>query len=335
MSNTVEKEYLIKKSIDSFLMAIEVYNKPTIDYRLEGSLFFLHNAWELLLKAYLISQDKSIYYKSSSDSLSLRDCARKCMTNDKDPIRRNLDVIISYINMATHLVIPEYDYIMLPFVSYSVESYAKKLYEYFKINIHDYISMEFLSLFTAKPKKNVNILTKYGSDIDTVFNDYQHKINETIEEAGETSIATSIEINLVRVNNKSKADYTFYNTNNIKEGDIVKYVDRQLDPNSTHTLTRNKLVSEINSYIEVNKIEYIPIREPRKLADGTFSNLFTTHAFDLIAKEYGIKSNTEYCYGFDLGKSTSYKYHPKTITYIISLVQSNMNIVNDIKNKKR
>ena len=43
MSNTVEKEYLIKKSIDSFLMAIEVYNKPTIDYRLEGSLFFLHN----------------------------------------------------------------------------------------------------------------------------------------------------------------------------------------------------------------------------------------------------------------------------------------------------
>lgn len=44
-------EFLKKKSINSFLLSIEIFNKPTIDYRLEGCIFFLCNAWELMLKS--------------------------------------------------------------------------------------------------------------------------------------------------------------------------------------------------------------------------------------------------------------------------------------------
>lgn len=51
MENTVNR--LIDKSIESFLMAIEVYNKPTIHYRIEGFSMFICNAWELLLKAHI------------------------------------------------------------------------------------------------------------------------------------------------------------------------------------------------------------------------------------------------------------------------------------------
>ena len=40
---------LLDKSEEAFLMAIEIYNKPTISYRLEGFAFFICNAWELLL----------------------------------------------------------------------------------------------------------------------------------------------------------------------------------------------------------------------------------------------------------------------------------------------
>ena len=35
-------------------MAIEIYNKPTIRYRVEGFSFFICNAWELMLKARMI-----------------------------------------------------------------------------------------------------------------------------------------------------------------------------------------------------------------------------------------------------------------------------------------
>ena len=46
---------LLNKSEEAYLMSIEIINKPTINYRTEGFCFFICNAWELLLKAYLFS----------------------------------------------------------------------------------------------------------------------------------------------------------------------------------------------------------------------------------------------------------------------------------------
>ena len=53
---------LIDKSIEAFTMGLEIYNKPTIRYRIEGFSFFICNAWELMLKAELINRNKSIYF---------------------------------------------------------------------------------------------------------------------------------------------------------------------------------------------------------------------------------------------------------------------------------
>ncbi|TMR57251.1 DUF3644 domain-containing protein, partial [Streptococcus pseudopneumoniae] len=60
---------LVNKSIEAFIMGIEIYNKPTIKYRIEGFSFFICNAWELMLKAYIINNDgkESIYFKDSKD----------------------------------------------------------------------------------------------------------------------------------------------------------------------------------------------------------------------------------------------------------------------------
>ena len=56
-------ERLLEKSQEAFILAIELFNRPTIRYRVEGCAFFLCNAWELMLKAYLIKRDgyKSIF----------------------------------------------------------------------------------------------------------------------------------------------------------------------------------------------------------------------------------------------------------------------------------
>ena len=45
---------LVDKSIEAFIVGVELYNKPTIKYRVEGFSFFICNAWELMLKAYLL-----------------------------------------------------------------------------------------------------------------------------------------------------------------------------------------------------------------------------------------------------------------------------------------
>lgn len=38
-------ERLVNKSVEAFIMGLEIYNKPTIKYRIEGFSFFICNAW--------------------------------------------------------------------------------------------------------------------------------------------------------------------------------------------------------------------------------------------------------------------------------------------------
>ena len=45
---------LVTKSNEAFVMALEVFNKPTLKYRVEGFAFFICNAWELMLKARIL-----------------------------------------------------------------------------------------------------------------------------------------------------------------------------------------------------------------------------------------------------------------------------------------
>ena len=56
-----EKQRLIDKSIEAFILGLEIYNKPTIRYRVEGFSFFIVNAWELMLKAEMINRGLSIF----------------------------------------------------------------------------------------------------------------------------------------------------------------------------------------------------------------------------------------------------------------------------------
>lgn len=60
---------LVDKSVEAFIMGLEIYNKPTIKYRIEGFSFFICNAWELMLKAHIINNDseEAIYFKDSKD----------------------------------------------------------------------------------------------------------------------------------------------------------------------------------------------------------------------------------------------------------------------------
>lgn len=82
---------LTDKSKEAFIMAIEVYNKPSIKYRVEGFSFFICNAWELMLKAHMINTfgNESVYYKDNPNrTITLELCVKKIFTNDKDPIKK-------------------------------------------------------------------------------------------------------------------------------------------------------------------------------------------------------------------------------------------------------
>jgi hypothetical protein len=108
---------LLEKSIEAFVLGIEIYNKPTIKYRVEGFSLFICNAWELMLKSYLIKTqgEMSVYYKDNLErTITLENCIKKVFTNSKDPLRLNLEKIIELRNTSTHFITTEYEMLYIP-----------------------------------------------------------------------------------------------------------------------------------------------------------------------------------------------------------------------------
>ena len=160
---------LLDKSIEAFTVGIELYNKPTIRYRVEGFSFFACNAWELLLKAHLISTrgENSIYYPGKEGrTKSLEACIRAVFTNDKDPLRRNLESIVVLRNTSTHFITEDYEQIYAPLFQSCVSNYRRTLLKFFDIDIADRLNLGFLTIAVKAPELNADSLrVKYSKPI--------------------------------------------------------------------------------------------------------------------------------------------------------------------------
>lgn len=141
---------LIEKSTEAFIMGLEIYNKPTIKYRVEGFSFFICNAWELMLKAKLLKEGKSIYFSNQPNrTISLTRAIELIFTNNKNPLRINLETINELRNTSTHFITEDYEKIYAPLFQACVKNYCDKLLEFHNIDITNQIAQDFLTLRTV------------------------------------------------------------------------------------------------------------------------------------------------------------------------------------------
>src|SRR4051812_30188920 len=57
---SIIKESLIENSKSAIIASIEIHNKPIFSYRYEVTTILVINAWELLLKAYIVENHKEV-----------------------------------------------------------------------------------------------------------------------------------------------------------------------------------------------------------------------------------------------------------------------------------
>ena len=200
---------MLEKSQEAFIMSIEIFNKPSIKYRVEGFAYFICNAWELLLKAYIIKQsgNYSIYYpKKENRTLSLSDCLKKVFTNENDPIRKNLEIIIDLRNTSTHFIIKEIEQLYTPFFQANLINYAHKIEQFFNIDITNKISGNYMTLITNFENiQDSNILGKYGKNIFEKYLKIKKESQLILESNRNDKLAIDININAILVKNKEKS----------------------------------------------------------------------------------------------------------------------------------
>lgn len=312
------EDKLIDKSKECFTMAIEIYNKPTIKYRVEGFSLFICNAWELMLKAYLIKHEgmSSIYYKDNPNrTISLENCLRKIFTNEKTPLRKNLEKIIELRNTSTHFITEEYEMVYIPLFQACVLNFVEKMNEFHNVDMTEIIPQNFLTLVVSmKALDEESIKAKYTEEIAHKLIDNKNKLQPMIEENNQ-GFAIKIEHYHYLTKKKSEAT-SFVKVDNNADA-TVKIIKQIQDVNDTHKYNMKNACKEIN----------------KRLEKYSLNPIMNHYVFNLFNKVYGIKENSKYCYIHKQFSQPQYTYSIHAIELITEEIRKDPdNIIENLKN---
>lgn len=249
------KGQLLNKSIEAYILALETINRLSITYRVETFTYLLCNAWELLLKArllHLANNRVAIYYPQKGGNvkrtLSLEDCVEKVFLNQKDPMRRNVELITELRNQAVHLVISQVPREVLALFQASVLNYHKCLNDWFSISLSDRVSVGMMTIvYDFKPEQfdisNPILRKKMGAETAKYLMQYQAQLKAEFENLGkvaEFSISLDYKLTL------TKSGSPDIELSSGQGGEITNIVEIAKDSGKSHPHRQKDVVALIN-----------------------------------------------------------------------------------------
>ncbi len=294
-------------------MAIEIYNKPSIRYRVEGFSFFICNAWELMLKAHLVKTrgEESIYYKDNPDrTITLENCIKEIFTNEHTPLRKNLLRIVDLRNTSTHFIVEEYEMVYIPLFQACVFNFVEKMQEFHAIDMTTVIPSNFLTLTVSMSALTADeIRAKYPGQISERL----ISINDQIlsdSDAGNSGYAIRIRHEHYITKNRSEATDIIHIDSKAPAGaTIIKEVK---DVNGVFPYTAKKCHKEIKARLRRLGIDLMYNGEPKE---------FNSFHFDLFVKYYRLKEDTRYCYTHTQYQNPTYSYSTQAIDFIVDEIK--------------
>ena len=323
---------LLEKSQEAFIVAIELYNKPTIRYRVEGFSFFICNAWELLLKAHIMQScgEDAIYYKDDKPrTKSLNACIKEVFTNDKDPLRINLEKIIDLRNISTHFITEEYEQIYVPLFQSCVINYMNKLLQFFHIDITDKLGSNFLTLSVRMEEVTEDsIRARYPDSLAEHILTIMSSIGRTINTVDNTNFAIPVKHDFYITKKQGQAAASFSISKDAEHAAFI--LKERHDMQKSCPYRRRECLERIQAVIEKDNIPFVnPFT-----ADESKRHTFNAFVFNLFVKFYDLKGDPSLCYVYDRNTNPNYSYSDKAINLIVEQIKKDPeHIVQSLKSK--
>ncbi len=321
-------EQLLAKAQEAFVMAIELYNKPTIHYRLEGFSFFICNAWELMLKAYLIKRDgeNSIYYSDKPNrTISLENCIQKVFTNEKAPLRQNLSKIVELRNTSTHFITEEYEMVYVPLLQACVFNFVDRMKEFHGIDMTTVIPENFITLSVRmQALDETEIRAKYTQQVSEHLLKAQQTLGPMIE-ANNSDFAIRVEHFHYATKDKNLATEFYHIDKDAPDG--VRIIKEIKNPNDTHKYSAKRCIAEIK--------KHLLRRGVTPLCNGAAVEFNMSH-FTLFCNYYGLKNDERYCFVYHVQTTPTYSYSQQMIDFVVNEICKDPDHILDYlkKNKK-
>ena len=294
--------HLIKNSEAALLAAIEIYNKPRIEYRDESFVILLINAWELILKAMVSKNGGSIFYRKRRNepyrTLSWTDAFSNAERYFPSPIAalpvlRNLELLSAYRDNAVHFYNQKgFGAVIYALAQTSIVNYRDLLSESFHLDLAENINWALLPLGISPPVDPVEYIagrTASAKQPTPAVRQFLLTLASAADEVKRTGgdtgrLLTVFSIKLESTKKIQKADVLVGVEKQAAVGGPLAIV-RTLDPNISHPLRQKEVVARTP---DLHGIKFSP------------------HVFQAILWRYKLKEDPVYCWRATEGILTKY-----------------------------
>lgn len=297
---------LLRKSKDNMVLALEIYNRPSLQNRLDAFVLLFSTAWEQLLKAKLVelNDENSIFRdvtKSGRDkeTISLRDCLEMFYKAD-DPIRRNLEQIKFYRDKATHLLMPELQFLVSRIFQSGVQNYSEEFESFAEQKFIEQDSSGLMTIVGDFQEPNViRLKDLYGDELGEEVFEFARGIERDVLGYDDIKFAIPLDIKLVFA--KAGESGETYVISKAEEGmEALKnaiVVEKPVDRIKTHPYKTSTAIDEIDRQIKIKLDgsvvgEHLTARDSKTKKPKFGQNCFLSVIYDYKWK----KGNNKYHY---------------------------------------
>ena len=229
----------LESSIESALLAVEIYNKPRTPFKVEGFITQMIIAWTRLFHAHFHNTIGSkYYYKNSNVRYKLVDGEKKswelktCIAKHggiKQSVKSNLDFFIRLRNKIEHRHIDkdEIGVIIFGECQSLLYNYENTLIGFFGEEYALNESLSFSIQFSRLRKKSQlraskKLLSKEIKELKTFIETYKNSLSDEVFNSQEYSIKL-IQVPKISNTNRNDLAVEFVNWNSISESDRESY----------------------------------------------------------------------------------------------------------------
>lgn len=236
---------LLKRSLDAFILSLEVYNRPSLGNRVEAFCILSVNAWELLLKAELIkSSGMDSVFKKNGHSICITDAINKRLQQN-DPVKRNLDTLIELRDGAIHLLLPELQPELSRLFQANVLNYQQRYLKETGISPLAGQSVGMLSLVVDGPKSDISTIKEnYGEMTANVAKEFLTRFHQATKDQNSNEFSISIDYKLTLTKSEKESDLSLGAGS---QGSNAIIIRETRDPDITHPYYQGSAIEKINN----------------------------------------------------------------------------------------
>lgn len=327
---------LLKKSRDNMILALELYNRPLLENKMDAFVMCFCTAWEQFLKAKIIEEHgeceifRTSNKKGIKETISLKDCLEKVFNNDSK-VRKNIEQIAYFRDQAVHLLMPEIQGIASRVFQSGVLNFTSHFEEFTEVSFIKNSHVGMLSLVGEFKSPSMAMMRSTYGNIAADILSLTNSLYNVMENLNDIEFAIPLNVKLVFAKDSEDGNSIILTKaedgmEGLKEALIIKEpVDRSL----THPFLQKNAIKEINQQL-YNRFDKNKLAKHLVWKNKEGNLEINRNCFEaVIAKNSWKKSNNQYHH-----KNVNPEYHYYSNDLIEEFIKKIMEQEEYLKNAK-